>query len=83
VTCAFQHSDGSFLFGGPFGARNTNLTNTYVMLRVMDGGSPGAGNDVVWSGVTNDADVLANHCAGNNHTTALWHVIDGNLTVHQ
>jgi hypothetical protein len=83
VSCAFQHSDGSFLFGGPFGDRNTNLGSTYVMLRVIDGGSPGAGVDVVWSGVTNDAGVLVAHCTGNNGTTALWHVIDGNLTVHQ
>ena len=88
IICVNVISENEAYFGGQVTAVE-NIggfgVGDYIMLRVIDGGEPGIGEDLVWSGVTDSMQVFAEFCnspSPSSHTGALWQVIDGTLQVH-
>ncbi len=81
VRCVNIDTDTA-LFAAELVETNMSSWGPWVLVKVLDGGTPGTVGDLIWGQFLSEQDAMNNCLNGVDPTGGPWPVLDGNLVVH-
>ena len=83
VRCVNVIDDETILFAAELIRTNMPGWGPWVLIKVYDGGEPGAGVDLIWGQFMSGSSALEKCARGDTPTGGPWNVLGGNLQVHE
>ncbi len=82
VRCVNVVDEDTIIFAAELVDTNVPSWGPWVLIRVDDGGEPGAGADQIWGQFLTESNALSKCMSGVNPSGGPWNVLSGNLQVH-